>query len=147
MCVLALVCAGALPAGAQDVPAPDAGTVALEIVDGPVAAIAIVHPPERPSILIPLYVSAAGLEGLDYLTTRRAIASGAAAEGNPVMKSVVGNSAAFLAVKAGSIGGTIWLEERLWRSHRMAAVASMIGFNVAMSAVVGHNARVLAQIR
>jgi Domain of unknown function (DUF5658) len=128
--VIVFVCAAAHPAPAQDVQAPAADAA-----------------PHRPSILVPLYVSSAALQGVDLVTTRLALQTGSAAEANPVMQHVVGNDATLFAVKAGTAAGTIWIVERMWKRHRVAAVALMIGVNATMGAVVGHNLRTLSAIR
>jgi hypothetical protein len=93
----------------------------------------------RPAILLPMYVSLGALQGLDYVTTTRAIASGAGREANPIMKPVVGNRAAFLAVKAGATAGTVWISEKMRRKHPVRAIVFMVATNAAMAAIVAHN--------
>lgn len=121
----------------------------------PVAAIAaagmlpspfVVAPraPERPAALVPLYVSFAALQSLDAASTMRALNRGGA-EANPLMASVVGSPAAFLGVKAAASAAAIVAAERLWKDHRAAAIATMIGMNVGYSMVVAHNFRVGGQ--
>lgn len=94
---------------------------------------------KRPAILLPMYVSFGALQGLDYVSTTRAIASGAGREANPMMKGVVGNRAAFLAAKAGATAGTVWLSERMRKKHPVRAVVFMVATNAAMAAIVAHN--------
>jgi hypothetical protein len=120
----------------------------------PVAAIAaagmpspfVVEPraPERPAALLPLYVSFAALQALDAASTMRALNSGGA-EANPLMASVVGSPAVFLGVKAAASAAAIVAAERLWKNHRAAAIATMIGMNIGYSMVVAHNFRVGGQ--
>ncbi len=108
------------------------------------AAATIVTPSaaRRPPALVPMYVSLAALNALDFATTSRALSSGAGQESNPLMKPIVGNRAAFLAVKAGSAVGTIWMTERLRKRHPRAAVVLMAATNGLLTAVVAHNMRV-----
>lgn len=94
---------------------------------------------KRPTALLPMYVSFGALQGLDYVSTTRAISSGAGREANPMMKPVVGNRAAFLAVKAGATAGTIWISEKMRKKHPVRAVVFMVATNVAMATIVAHN--------
>jgi len=94
----------------------------------------------RPAALMPLYGSLIGLQALDFDSTRRAVASGAGREANPLMRSVVGQPAALLAVKAGATGAIIFASERLRKTHHpAAAVMLMIGINSAYAMIVAHN--------
>ena len=89
---------------------------------------------------MPLYGSLIGLQALDFDSTRRAVASGAGREANPLMRSVVGQPAALLAVKAGATGVIIFASERLRKTHHpAAAVMLMIGINSAYAMIVAHN--------
>jgi hypothetical protein len=94
---------------------------------------------KRPAALLPMYVSFGALQGLDYVSTTRALSNGTGREANPVMKPVVGNRAAFLAVKAGATAGTIWLSEKMRRKHPVRAVVFMVATNIAMATIVAHN--------
>ena len=97
-------------------------------------------PAPRPAALMPLYGSLIGLQALDFDSTRRAVASGAGREANPLMRSVVGQPAALLAVKAGATGAIIFASERLRKTHHpAAAVMLMIGINSAYAMIVAHN--------
>ena len=93
----------------------------------------------RPASLVPMYVSFAALQGMDYVSTRRAIASGAGQEGNPVMRGVAGNPAAFVAIKAGTTVLTTVVAERMWKKHPVRAVALMLAANATLAVVVSHN--------
>jgi hypothetical protein len=94
----------------------------------------------RPAALLPLYGSLIGLQALDFDSTRRALAGGAAREANPLMQGVVGQPAALAAVKAGATGAIIFASERLRKTHHpVAAVMMMIGINSAYAMVVAHN--------
>ena len=96
---------------------------------------------QRPAALMPLYGSLVALQGLDIHSTRRGMSSGKTREANPVMGPVVGNSAAFIAVKAAVTAGAIWTAEKLWKKHPKRAVIFTVLLNATMAAVVTHNYR------
>jgi hypothetical protein len=89
-----------------------------------------------------MYVSFAALQGLDYASTTKALSSGAGREANPVMGPIVGNRAAFLAVKAATAASTMWIAERMWKKHPGRALVFMAAANGIMATVVTHNMRV-----
>jgi hypothetical protein len=95
---------------------------------------------ERPAALLPLYVTFAALQVLDAHSTLRAT-SGGAAERNPFVQPVAAHPGAMIALKAATAGATITLTERLWRRHRAAAIALMIGTNIGYAAIVASNYR------
>lgn len=95
--------------------------------------------PARPAALVPMYASFVTLQALDYVSTTRALSSANAYEANPVMRGVAGSPAAFLAVKAASTAGTIWIAEKWRRKHPVRAMIFMASTNAAMAAVVAHN--------
>ena len=68
--------------------------------------------PGRPKALPVLYASLAALQVMDVVSTTKGLNAGAV-EANPVMAKVVGNKAAFVAVKAGTTAVSIYLAERL----------------------------------
>ena len=92
----------------------------------------------RPAPLKPLYVSLAALQALDVHSTIRALDRGAR-ESNPVVGALGGSTAALVIVKAASATSAIFLTERLWRRHRVAAVLTMIGVNSSYALIVSHN--------
>ena len=92
--------------------------------------------------LMPFYVSLATLEALDVHTTMAALDRGAT-EANPVMGGLVQNKAAFVAVKAGTAAGAIYLADRLRTRSRVGAFLLMTGFNSLYATVVANNYRVL----
>jgi hypothetical protein len=104
------------------------------------------QPRRRPSVLTPLYLSFAALQGLDVATTMRAL-NGGAVEANPAMAPVVKSPAVFIGVKALTSAAMIASTEQLWKHHRTAAVLTMVGANVGYSLVVAHNARVLSHVQ
>lgn len=97
----------------------------------------------RPLFLPSMYISLAALQGYAVYSTLRALNQGAV-EANPMMRGVVGNSAALFAVKGAVTFGSIYMAERLWRGHRRgAAIALMAVTNDMMAVVAAHNASVL----
>jgi hypothetical protein len=129
--------ASALTPGADS----SAGLALTPKLDYPVAS-AFTRKHERPHALVPLYASFATLQALDYASTTRALAGGNAREANPVMSGVVGNRAAFVAIKAGATAGVILAGEKMWKKHRVAAVVFVAALNGAVAAVVARNYRV-----
>ena len=147
VCVLVFVCGFAAIAAAQEGPDPS-GVAAAEALLSADAAPApqLVRQAglsrardQRPAALVPLYVSFATLQAMDYVSTTRALASGAGTESNPLMKPIVGNRAVFLAVKAGATLGTIAAGERLRKRHPRRAVILMVVANAAMASIVTRN--------
>jgi uncharacterized protein DUF5658 len=97
----------------------------------------------RPSALVPMYASYVALQGYDFYSTRKGLSMGAT-EANPVLKGVVGNPTAFMAVKGATTFASIYFAEKLWRSNkRLAAVALMAASNGLMAVVAANNASVL----
>jgi hypothetical protein len=92
----------------------------------------------RPKALLPLYASMSALQGLDAVSTWRALSAGGR-EANPLMAPVVGSPSSMMALKAGVAGSMIFASERLWKTNRKAAVLLLIGTNVGYAAVVSHN--------
>jgi hypothetical protein len=100
--------------------------------------------PQRPSLLVPLYVSFATLQGLDIHSTLRATGFGGR-EANPIVGGMLGSPAAFVAAKAGMTASVYFVSERLWKRHKTAAVLTMIALNATYGAVVAHNYAVEAR--
>jgi hypothetical protein len=101
----------------------------------------------RPTLLPALYAGSAVLQSYDAYSTMSALNKGGV-EANPLMKSVVKNPVAFVAVKASVTAASIVAAERLWKSnHRVGAVALMIVSNGVMGMVAGRNASVLRGMR
>jgi hypothetical protein len=98
----------------------------------------------RGAALPVLYSSLGVLNAFDAFSTTKALSSGTAAEGNPLLGNVAGNSAAMWALKGAATAGTIVAAERLWRTgHRGQAIALMFVSNGVMAAVAAQNASVL----
>lgn len=93
-----------------------------------------------------MYVSFAALQVMDVVSTRKALSNGAT-EANPAMAGLAGNSAAFVAVKAGTAAATTFFAERLARKHPRRATILMAVLNTAYAAIVVHNYRVAGSNR
>jgi uncharacterized protein DUF5658 len=98
-----------------------------------------VDPPKSGHALMPLYFSFAGLEGLDYASTTRALDTRAGRESNPVTRSIVRSRLLLLGAKAAATAAVVAAGEKLWKRHRIAAAIFVGGLNAAMLGVVAHN--------
>lgn len=135
----------ALPSGAA---AEDRPVSLREAAEAAGAQLMAPDPPGRPTVrgrsrpgaLVPLYVSFATLQVLDTHSTSRALARGAV-EANPLMKGIAGNELGLLAIKAAGTAGVIYVNEKVWRRNKAAAVIFMIAANSAMAYVVQNNYR------
>jgi hypothetical protein len=85
-----------------------------------------------------MYVSFSALQVLDAHSTFHGVSRGAR-ESNPLLRGVAGSPAAYAAVKVGATAGTIYFTEKLWKRNRKAAIATMIGANIAYGFVVSRN--------
>ena len=103
--------------------------------------------PRRPPVLPMMYAAQIALQALDVHSTYSAIDKGAH-EANPLMKGVVGNKGAMIAVKAGVAASTILLAEKMWRrGNRTGAIATMLIVNGVTAAVVANNYQVASNLR
>jgi hypothetical protein len=100
----------------------------------------------RPATLTALYATYGALQAYDVVSTRQALARGAR-EANPLMQGVVGNTGAFVAMKAGVAVATIAAAEKLWKTNKPAAIGVMIAGNSVAAIVAARNARTLGQLR
>jgi hypothetical protein len=100
----------------------------------------------RPAAMTALYVSYGALQAYDIYATRQALAGGAR-ESNPLMQGVVGNTGAFVALKAGVTVATIAVAEKLWKTNKPAAIGVMIVGNSVAAIAAAHNSRALGQLR
>jgi len=102
---------------------------------------------KRPLALPALYAAQAALQALDAHSTYAALNRGGV-EANPLMKGVVGNKGAMMAVKAGVAASTIWMAERMWKKgNRAGAIATMLIANGVTAAVVANNYKVASSLR
>jgi hypothetical protein len=97
-------------------------------------------PGRRPAALPALYVSFAVLQGLDAHSTLTALRAGGT-EANPAVKNLVAQPAAFVAAKLAATAGTLYVTERLWKKHRVAAVVLMVTVNATYGLIVANNYR------
>jgi hypothetical protein len=98
------------------------------------------RPAGRPAALPALYVSFGVLQALDAHSTLAAVSAGGR-EANPAVRTLVTQPASFVAAKIAATAGTLYLAERLWRKHRVAAVVLMVALNGTYGAIVAHNYR------
>lgn len=117
--------------------------IAAVLVGWAAAAAAQEHRPlreERPALLMPLYISFAGLQALDVHSTLRATASGAR-ETNPVVRSALASPTSLVLLKTGSSAAVVMLSEKLWPHNRAAALITMVALNSADITIAAHNYR------
>jgi hypothetical protein len=98
-----------------------------------------VFPSRRPAPLVPLYASFATLQALDYHSTTTALSRGVGREANPIVRPIVNNPPAFIAVKAAATVAIVVATERMWKKHPRHAVVFMAAANSAMAVIVAHN--------
>ena len=103
-----------------------------------IAPWAVHQPDQRPKALLAMYGAYAGLQVMDVVSTRKAIAAGAH-ESNPLMGD--GNVGRMIAVKAATGVSTIYFAERMWKKNRVGAVIVMAALNGASAAIVARNQR------
>ena len=130
----------AVPASAED----DAGRPVTST--GITASTTVAHGISRPAPLTALYVSYAALQAYDVYSTRQALGRGGS-EANPLMQGVVGNTGAFVALKAGVGIATIAAAEKLWKTNKPAAIGLMIAGNSVAAVVAARNASTVARLR
>jgi uncharacterized protein DUF5658 len=109
----------------------------------------IVPPPPavdlpRPSCLVPMYLSFGVLQGLDIVSTQKALRRGGV-EGNPLISTMVGSTAALVAVKASAGVAVVLATEHMWKRNRVAAIATAIAINSAYVTIVAHNFAIARQ--
>ena len=130
----------ALPAYAED------DAAAPITVTGIASPVKFAQAISRPAALTALYASYSALQAYDVYSTRQALARGAR-EANPLMQGVVGNTGAFVAMKAGVAVATIAAAEKLWKTNKPAAIGVMIAGNSVAAIVAARNTRTLGQLR
>jgi hypothetical protein len=86
-------------------------------------------PPRRSALLISLYVSHGLLQVLDARATSRALRTGSAQEGNPLMRPLAGQPAALLALKLGVAAGIVYGIDRLHKTHPRLAMITLGAIN------------------
>jgi hypothetical protein len=78
------------------------------------------------------------LQGLDAHSTLTGVSAGGR-EVNPAVRALVAQPASFVGAKIAATAGTLFLTERLWKKHRVAAVVLMVAVNATYAAIVAHN--------
>jgi hypothetical protein len=91
--------------------------------------------------LIGLYVSQGVLQGLDAQSTIRALHTGSAREGNPLISPFASNPAALVAFKLALAAGTIYGTDRLYKSHPRLAMTTLGVINAGYVFLVQRNYR------
>lgn len=97
-------------------------------------------PAARPPWLAPLYGAFAALQAADAITTIKALEKPGLREANPIVRPFARNVPAMIVLKGASTVVTVAAVEKLWRKNRAAAVATMVGINVAYGVIVSRNA-------
>ena len=95
----------------------------------------------RGPLISSLYVSFVALQALDVHSTIRALDHGAR-ESNPMIAPFAHNTAALIALKAGTTAGVIYMTDRLRRHNRVASIVIMAAANSAYATIVARNYRV-----
>lgn len=97
----------------------------------------------RGTLITSLYVSFIALQALDAHSTIRALDRGAR-ESNPMMAPFADNTAALIALKAGTAAGVIYMTDRVRRHNRVASIIIMAAANSAYATIVARNYRIAA---
>lgn len=97
---------------------------------------------KRPAALAGLYVSFAGLQVYDAMSTARGLKQGAR-EANPLMQGAVNHSALFFSIKAATTALPMFMAEKMWKRNKVGAVVMMAVANSVAVTVAANNARVL----
>jgi len=97
---------------------------------------------QRRGLLISsLYASFITLQALDVHSTLRALDRGAR-ESNPLIEPFAHNTAALIALKAGTTAGVLYMTDRVRRHNRVASIVIMAAANSAYATIVARNYRI-----
>ena len=88
--------------------------------------------------LVLLQAGMAALQAMDVMSTRQALNRPGAYETNPAFGSA-GSLPATIAIKAGATAGIILLTNRIAKTNRVAAIATMVALNGAYASIAAHN--------
>jgi hypothetical protein len=136
VCLISMALCYASVARAQDRhTAPGVATTPETETSAPMIAV------ERPKpsiVLTSLYATTILVQGLDAHSTFRALDTGAR-ESNPVIGSLAGNKAGFLALKAGIATASIYAAHSLARRNKVAAIAALVAVNTGYALIVRSN--------
>jgi hypothetical protein len=119
-----------------------AGDVMAGGVDWSMKPVQVGGGMKRPAALAGLYVSLAGLQVYDAMSTARGLKQGAH-EANPLMQGAVNNSAMFWSIKAATTALPMMMAEKMWKRNKVGAVVMMAVANSVAATVAANNARVL----
>jgi len=97
--------------------------------------------PRRSPLLIGLYISHGVLQALDAQSTARALRSGSAREGNPIVRPFASHPAGLFAFKLGAAGGAMFAIDRLHKRHPRLATAILAAIDAGYACVVVRNYR------
>ena len=97
---------------------------------------------KRPAALAGLYVSLAGLQVYDAMSTARGLKQGAR-EANPLMQGAAKHAAMFWSIKAATTALPMLMAEKMWKRNKVGAVVMMAVANSVAVTVAANNARVL----
>ena len=103
------------------------------------------NPPHRTALLIGLYLAQGTLQALDTQATLRAIASGKAREGNPIVSPFATQPVALVAFKGGVTAAIIFGVDRLSKSHPRAARIALAAIDGEYMYVVQRDYRILGR--
>jgi hypothetical protein len=93
---------------------------------------------KRPAALPALYVTLGVMQAMDLYSTSAALKAGAK-EANPTAAPFAGHTGSMIGLKAGTMAGTIFFAERLWKTNKVGAIVMMAAINGATAAVSMHN--------
>jgi len=96
---------------------------------------------KRGPLISSLYASFITLQALDAHSTLRALDRGAR-EGNPLIEPFTHNTAALIALKAGTAAGVLYMTDRVHRHNRVAGIVIMAAANSAYAMIVARNYRI-----
>jgi len=96
---------------------------------------------KRGPLISSLYASFITLQALDAHSTLRALDRGAR-EGNPLIEPFTHNTAALIALKAGTAAGVLYMTDRVHRHNRVAGIVIMAAANSAYATIVARNYRI-----
>jgi hypothetical protein len=146
---VSVICVGlvlaATAARAQDIIVPAATPSPLFAADPATTTVPAAQEVARREaagrgVLVPLYVSFGALQMLDAHSTLRAVRAGGV-EQNPLLRGVVNQPVAFVALKAGVAASTIALADKVRGRSRIGAIVLMAALNSVYTAVVVQNYR------
>ena len=117
-----------------------AGSAVEAVRELPAPPTVPAQPNKKMGNALPLmYAGMVALQALDIVSTRKALNQPGAYETNPMFDMVGGSLAGTIALKAGATAGIIVLTERVRKTNKVAAVATMIALNSAYATIVAHN--------